>query len=298
MAAYLGEIILMAANFAPAGYARCDGQLLAIQENEALFYLIGTTFGGDGEETFAVPDLRGRVPVHQGTSGGQTYFLGEMGGHEDVTLLATQLPVHTHAISVTSMAAVFRCKNGPATTTSPVGAVPAIETVGPYTDPSLTVIPPVMAKAAHVTELRTRIDGARAVNGLAPFAYTDPALSPTATTIRAQHILDLRTALSQVYAQLGLTPPAYTDPQLTSGTTMKAVHISELRTAASAVAASATALRYSNAAPDSNMHSSAIAMSGSPAALATGGTQPHNNMQPFLGLNYCISLFGIFPSQT
>jgi microcystin-dependent protein len=84
-------------NFAPAGWMFCDGQILPIAENETLFQLIGTTYGGDGQETFALPDLRGRVPIHQGTgSDGITYILAENGGVETVTITTQQLPVHNH----------------------------------------------------------------------------------------------------------------------------------------------------------------------------------------------------------
>jgi microcystin-dependent protein len=94
---FLGEIKLVAFTFAPRGYAFCSGQLLAIAQNDALFALIGTTYGGDGQTTFALPDLRSRVPVHQGTlAGGQTYSIGQQGGVENVTLVATQLPPHVH----------------------------------------------------------------------------------------------------------------------------------------------------------------------------------------------------------
>lgn len=96
---YVGEVRLFAGNFAPAGWMFCDGQLLPISENETLFQLIGTTYGGDGESTFALPDLRGRVPVHQGAGPGlQSYVLAESGGAEQVTLTPAQIPAHTHAL--------------------------------------------------------------------------------------------------------------------------------------------------------------------------------------------------------
>src|SRR5213075_1703642 len=94
---YVGEIRMFAGNFAPAGWMFCDGQLLPISENETLFQLIGTTYGGDGESTFALPDLRGRIPIHQGTgTDGTTYTLAEAGGVESVTLTTNQIPSHTH----------------------------------------------------------------------------------------------------------------------------------------------------------------------------------------------------------
>jgi len=168
---YVGEIRMFAGNFAPAGWMFCDGQILPISENEVLFQLIGTTYGGDGQETFALPDLRGRLPVHQGTGpGGRSFIIGEAAGVEQVTLTTQQLPSHTH---------------------------------------------PLLASA-------------------------DPANSPNP----AAHVL---------------AEPLSTTPyvQDTPGVPL------------------------------------------SPQAVApAGGSQPHENLQPFLCVNYIISLFGIFPSPT
>jgi microcystin-dependent protein len=86
---------MFAGNFAPAGWMFCDGRLLPISENETLFQLIGTTYGGDGESTFALPDLRGRIPVHQGNG----LILAETGGAEEITLTVNQIPAHTHGLS-------------------------------------------------------------------------------------------------------------------------------------------------------------------------------------------------------
>src|SRR5439155_9230170 len=91
---YVGEIRMFAGNFAPAGWMFCEGQLLPISENETLFNLIGTTYGGDGQSTFALPDLRGRVPLHQGNG----FILAETGGAEEVTLTVQQIPAHAHAL--------------------------------------------------------------------------------------------------------------------------------------------------------------------------------------------------------
>lgn len=91
---YVGEIRMFAGNFAPAGWMFCEGQLLPISENETLFQLIGTTYGGDGQSTFALPDLRGRLPVHQGNS----MILAETGGAEEVTITIQQMPAHSHPI--------------------------------------------------------------------------------------------------------------------------------------------------------------------------------------------------------
>ncbi|HEX9189873.1 MAG TPA: tail fiber protein [Vicinamibacteria bacterium] len=91
---YVGEIRMFAGNFAPAGWMFCEGQLLPISENETLFQLIGTTYGGDGQSTFGLPDLRGRVPIHQGSG----FILAETGGAEEITLTVNQIPVHSHPL--------------------------------------------------------------------------------------------------------------------------------------------------------------------------------------------------------
>ena len=163
---YVGEIRLFAGNFAPVGWMFCDGQLLPISENETLFQLIGTTYGGDGQSTFALPDLRSRVPIHQGNG----FILAETGGAESITLTAQQIPVHAHAL----------------------------------------------------------------------VASADPANSPNP----AGHVL----------AETISTTPYFAGPP--------AVPL----------------------APQS--------------ILPAGGSQPHDNMQPYQCINYIISLFGIFPSPT
>src|SRR6476469_6510027 len=103
---YVGEIRMFAGNFAPAGWMFCEGQLLPISENETLFNLIGTTYGGDGQSTFALPDLRGRVPLHFGNG----FTLAETGGVETVTLTVSQIPAHSHPLL---------CTNGAATDPNP-----------------------------------------------------------------------------------------------------------------------------------------------------------------------------------
>jgi microcystin-dependent protein len=167
---YVGEIRMFAGNFAPAGWAFCDGSSMSIAENETLFQLIGTTYGGDGQTTFNLPDLRGRLPVHQGTSAGRTFILGEAGGVESVTLSTTQLPIHSHAF---------------------VGT----------TNPGGTTNPP------------TNVVGQNSGNNIYIEDTTTVALAPQ-------------------------------------------------------------------------------------SLLPAGGSQPHDNLQPFLCISFIISLFGIFPSQT
>ncbi|HXK03322.1 MAG TPA: tail fiber protein [Verrucomicrobiae bacterium] len=111
--AYIGEIKMFAGNFAPANWAFCDGRLIPISQNTALFSLLGTTYGGDGQNTFALPDLRGRVPMHQGTG----FVIGQLSGSETVTLVSNQLPAHNHA-AVASLAG---------TVDTPVNGFPATD---------------------------------------------------------------------------------------------------------------------------------------------------------------------------
>ncbi|MGC2697792.1 MAG: tail fiber protein [Candidatus Angelobacter sp.] len=169
---YVGEIRMFAGNFAPAGWMLCQGQQLAISENEVLFQLIGTTYGGDGLNTFNLPNLQSRIPLHQGTlSGtGRTFILAETAGEEQVTLTTQQIPAHSHV----------------------------------------------------------------------PLANSNPGSQPSPA--------------NGVWA------------------------------------AQATLVPYSNTAPS-------VAMDPG-ATLSSGGSQPHDNMMPFLVINFIISLFGVFPSQT
>lgn len=116
---YVGEIRMFGGNFAPAGWLFCEGQLLPISEYEVLFQLIGTTYGGNGEDSFALPDLRGRVPVHSGTGPGLTQrLLGEQGGVENVTLTLNQIPQHTHGVAAS--------RNPAASTYDATNGVPAV----------------------------------------------------------------------------------------------------------------------------------------------------------------------------
>lgn len=163
---FVGEIRMFAGNFAPAGWAFCSGQLLPIAENETLFQLIGTTYGGDGQETFALPNLQSRVPIHQGAG----FIIGESGGTETVTLTTSQIPAHSHV----------------------------------------------------------------------PQCFVAQAGNQSAAT-------------GGVWAS------------------------------------SSPATIYADTAPDTNMD---------PAAMgSSGGSQPHDNMIPFLVINFILSLFGVFPSQ-
>lgn len=170
----------MGSNFPPAGWMFCEGQLLPISEFETLFQLIGTTFGGDGQETFALPDLRGRIPIHQGSG----FILGETGGAEEITLTINQIPAHTHPLRGPGMIAYGA---GRGNSSAPAGNYPAMS-------PGVNL---------YSTEVRSGVEmGAPAVGN------PNSVLSPV------------------------------------------------------------------------------------------GGSQPHTNMQPYLCVNYIISLFGLFPSPT
>lgn len=176
MEPFIGEIMLFAGNFAPRGWAFCNGQLLSISQNTALFSILGTTYGGNGVQTFGLPDLRGRAPIHFGQGPGlSSYDLGEMSGTEKVTLLPSEIPAHTH---------------------------------------------PLMGN-----------------NGGANSPMNNSAV------------------LSNQINEDGDTIDTF----------------------------------YSGA-PNTVLNSASIG--------ATGGNQPHNNMQPYLVLNYCIALEGIFPSRS
>jgi microcystin-dependent protein len=109
---YVGEIRMFAGTFAPVGWAMCEGAPLSISENDVLFQLIGTTYGGDGEETFNLPNLASRVPIHMGTGpDGTTYQIGEMAGTEQETLTTQQIPTHSHALLASGAPGT---ENGPA----------------------------------------------------------------------------------------------------------------------------------------------------------------------------------------
>ena len=149
---FLGQIVLFPYNFAPRGWAFCNGQILPISQNDALYALVGTTFGGDGQNTFALPDLRGRVPISAGQGPGlSNRVLGQVGGLESATLTAAQLPSHGHTVGASTAAA---------TAASPAGGVPAAK--GSYeASANATMLPGLLGSAG----------------GNQPFGVVQPALS-------------------------------------------------------------------------------------------------------------------------
>jgi microcystin-dependent protein len=179
--AYLGEIFMGGWNFNPKGFSFCNGQLLPISQNSALFSLLGTTYGGDGQSTFALPDLRGRVPMHWGQGPGLSqYVIGEQLGVENVTLNQTQIPAHNHAILV----------NGLQGTTN----IPASNTYmasGPYT-----------GSGPNATALKTFTTNATATNLI--------ALNPGSTSIygnsQPHNNIQPSLAVSFVIAMQGIFP--------------------------------------------------------------------------------------------
>jgi microcystin-dependent protein len=122
--AFIGEIRMFGGNFAPVNWALCNGQLVPIDQNAALFNLIGTTYGGDGQTTFALPNLQGRLPLHMGT-GQSSYVIGELGGVESVTLTTNELPAHTHILSASNAGSVASPANALPGATSTVFSQPA-----------------------------------------------------------------------------------------------------------------------------------------------------------------------------
>lgn len=152
---YVGEIRIFAGNFAPAGWMFCAGQIIPISENETLFNLIGTTYGGDGESTFALPDLRSRIPIHQGNG----FTLAETGGAEEVTLTVSQIPTHSHVLLAT---------NNTATTATAAGHVMAASTgatISPFgTDAPQVNLAPASIGAVGGSQPHTNVQPYLCVN--------------------------------------------------------------------------------------------------------------------------------------
>jgi len=158
---FIGMIILVPYNFAPKGWALCAGQVMPIAQNTALFSLLGTTYGGDGMTTFALPDLRGRLPLGAGSGPGLTpRTLGEVAGQENVMLTTGELPAHTHAITLNNLAATAHAKNAAGNSQTPMGNVPAAEASG------------VTATYSNASPDATMAPGAISVTGTATAAPT------------------------------------------------------------------------------------------------------------------------------
>jgi microcystin-dependent protein len=141
---YVGEIRMFAGNFAPAGWMFCEGQLVPISENETLFQLIGTTYGGDGQSTFALPDLRGRIPIHQGNG----FILAETGGAEEITLTVNQIPAHSHPMLASNNPGISSNAQNNDISSSP-SILLFIEGQSPDTNLSPLVVAPVGGSQPH-----------------------------------------------------------------------------------------------------------------------------------------------------
>lgn len=179
MNAILGQIILFAGNFTPVGWKPCDGLLMNIAENSALFSILGTIYGGDGRVTFALPDLRGRVPIGVGSSpaphSGPPYQIGQRGGQERVTLQANQIPAHNHRVVATlSTTTQFACGSALGTSGDPHGKYLASNAAGNNTYASNLNNPVNLAGEAVIIEAEMRGDtqaagGGQAHYNMAPF---------------------------------------------------------------------------------------------------------------------------------
>jgi microcystin-dependent protein len=157
---YVGEIRMFGGNFAPCGWLFCDGQLLPISENETLFNLIGTTYGGDGQSTFQLPDLRSRVPIHQGTNAGNTFILAQAAGVENVTLTTQQIPSHNHFV----LATATNQQNLATSTSFPATAIPATDSVyGPPGSQPATFAPAILSSTGG-SQPHTDIQPFQAIN--------------------------------------------------------------------------------------------------------------------------------------
>jgi microcystin-dependent protein len=156
---YVGEIRYVGFNFAPQGWAFCNGQLLAISQFETLFNLIGTTYGGDGQNTFALPDLQGRVAIHQ-LQQGESFVMGEFGGTEAVTLLINEIPSHSHTIGAVAA-------NGNAPT--PGGNVFAASSAGQFV--------PVASATGAMGNMVSPIGGNQPHTNLQPYLVLNPIIS-------------------------------------------------------------------------------------------------------------------------
>jgi microcystin-dependent protein len=153
---FIGEIILFGGNFAPSGYALCNGQLMPVSQNTALFSLLGTTYGGDGVMTFGLPDLRGRIPMHQGQGAGlSNRAMGEIAGVETVTLTTAQMPPHNHGLNAQS---------GNGDQASPQGNYWAASTLRQYAAPSNSAMNPACIGNAGGSQPHSNIMPFLAVN--------------------------------------------------------------------------------------------------------------------------------------
>ena len=169
---FIAEIVMFGGNFAPRGWALCDGQLLPISQNQALFSLLGTTFGGDGRTNFALPDLRGRAAIHPGNGPGlSSYRLGQKGGAESVTLAVTQIPSHNHSVS-----AVLKGKDSSGNSASPTGNSLASKS---RTNIYSSDAPNVDMKSGSVAVTESNVGGSQSHENRMPFQAVNHIIALT-----------------------------------------------------------------------------------------------------------------------
>jgi microcystin-dependent protein len=240
----IGQIILFAGTFAPRGWLSCEGQLLPIAQNQALFSLLGTTYGGNGQVTFALPDLRSRVPVGMGQGPGLSNIAqGEKAGTPTVTLLPTQMPAHQHLVDPKGLQASLNATaSGTVTGT---GAFPA------------TSVPVTGDVAIPVNTL-----GALATNRNNP---SQGVLATTATSIYS----------------------ASTPNGTYSGAAVPVTNGKANIPATNVPVSGSVSVPIQASAP----------VTGNATTTIAGGSQPHDNMQPYLGMMYIIATEGIYPSR-
>ena len=182
---FIGQISMFAGNFAPRGWALCNGQMLSIAQNTALFAILGTTYGGNGQTTFALPNLQGRVPVHAGQSPGTSqYTLGEVSGTENVTLTISELPTHSHGVALSgtgnvSVALGASSANGnapaPGPTTVPAKVSSGLNALNAYstTAPNTTLLPVNTTTTVNVTGNTGVVGNNQAVPILQPYVVVN-----------------------------------------------------------------------------------------------------------------------------
>jgi microcystin-dependent protein len=274
----LGEISMFAGNFAPGGYMPADGRLLPISDYDALFSLIGTTYGGDGQTTFGIPDLRGRTAVGTGTGPGlTTRFVGETFGHESVTLTASNLPAHSHTVALT-----------PSTTTTLTGSDAPYDKM----QPSLAINYIVPLQGIFPT--RDGQSGYSGIESVLGFVYaTASDYRPNNWVTASGQLLPINqnqalfSLLGTTYGGDGRTTFALPDLRGRAPVGVGSTH--GLGTVLGSEAASLTQSQMP-------AHTHTIASLGTSTSI-TGGITPVDNEQPSLALNYIIATSGIFPSR-
>lgn len=160
---FLGQLMMFCGNFPPRGFALCNGQIMQIAQNTALFSLLGTTYGGDGRTTYALPNLQGNVPVHFGQGPGLArYDLGQTGGTQNVTVIATEMPAHSHVFNASTVSA-----NSP----SPSGRVPAKPTVTNAAAYAVSQSSPYPALAPQIMQSSNVVGGSQPHNNMMPTLF-------------------------------------------------------------------------------------------------------------------------------